>query len=1379
MNRLVLLLLSLLFCAASGLSAQVGIIVQTRTPMPSKISDWQRDRSLFQVILTNPAGGQEYRNARISFAIREFGSERLIAKSKDDSPFIPRFTIPAGASTTIRFGADIINEQATTIDRALQNTVSTTNSIPEGSYEFCVRLFDETGKELGATGEICRLFNVTIPDPPSLILPENASLVPHNTLPNFVWTGVQSAGNIIRYKIKVAPVYSGQNERFAIDYNPAMYEKITTATSIRYGQDGALFSMYPMAIGFAWQVQALNERNEPATRNDGKSEIFTFRFGVKKGTSDDTNSDTTSTGNDNGNGGGGIGGGSTTGGKDTSSTSGSTGGSTRFSVVKRIRVGEFTLALDQTQTCYGNCTLSGTGKIHVAILNDSIPVNYSGITVINKKGEFFANGVGNISSQLNSPKNLTFQALKLSISSMTWSLDKASLSGSLALNWAALLLGNGTSTVPVSDLEFAPNAIKTALLPIAWKQTGTDIGFGSCLSLVFDTLSFGVRLQFSEPTVQSTLSGAAVIPCLLSENQPVTGRFRLPVDRISSDNLLLTLTSVNMQDVRIGTLPLNLTTSTLLLDLSAEANFPAVSTSSSCFYNPSWSHPLWRGIIIPTAQVMLKMPSGSFTFESQNLLLEPISNELKLSVKGHDGKNKILKYGGFSILLDSLSLDLCQSTLQQLTAVGTLQLAASHPKEWKALDSIKIGLNSDATWNWHATMLSKSPISLSFGTTALIQLQNGAIGETAPDEGYLQWSKVQMMTPTVNPTGTAQFSVKLRASNGKFSDNIDYAALQLQPTLTVDNIPFTAKEAGFGIMDGKWWCGFSGGAILPDESGIQGVEVKHVRIVAGTPLTITSDATPVNLSVGSAMTFKGNLMYGDLPNAKSRGLHGELTANIHAFAGLTLPMHVTLGAHPESGLYWKANGGEILNEGIALTPEFHLLGGVVGAGWNVQITGYDSSAVDIDANGGALTIPNITPSKNSPLQLKAGLLFASSNHRLFRFAAGATLESTGAGTLGTVSNVSGTMSILPSLGLARGNVFGQFSMASKGEKTISLSGMARTWMMGTSFENCTLHTDFTASESKILIGNITKKWTALTLTARDGRTLAGNDIHGTITPEFENATLVITPTSMSFAKDVTGSVAVGGDYAVGTTASTTSGTVTMQSPICTKLTYSLAQSPAVMSMYGAMDRKNTASVWLDNFTAIGVTQPLSVLSRVKSAFALEYSFSAKEIAVRMDNSTTTLMLDAFAENGKQSSIKGMVSAECLGNSWQKELGNPTVLTCDDLQRVTAQTGQRISVSITGATCVLENTTKMILPKGMKINVQTTIRRKNAGGEISNDTKIVVVDLPSDLAPGNTFIIPQLPDLSLSSIDGIQIIIRPDNPTLVTQICTSSGSLSCP
>ena len=121
------------------------------------------------------------------------------------------------------------------------------------------------------------------------------------------------------------------------------------------------------------------------------------------------------------------------------------------------------------------------------------------------------------------------------------------------------------------------------------------------------------------------------------------------------------------------------------------------------------------------------------------------------------------------------------------------------------------------------------------------------------------------------------------------------------------------------------------------------------------------------------------------------------------------------------------------------------------------------------------------------------------------------------------------------------------------------------------------------------------------------------------------------------------------------------------------------------------------------------------------------------------------MFDAFAENGKAIIDKGHGFGGMSGNSWQKELGNPTVLHVRRSANVTAQTGQRISVSITGATCVLENTTqKLILPERESNAMQTTMDAKcrrwnfewyeNGGGGI--DVR--------PFAPGNTFIIPATP-----------------------------------
>ena len=272
-------------------------------------------------------------------------------------------------------------------------------------------------------------------------------------------------------------------------------------------------------------------------------------------------------------------------------------------------------------------------------------------------------------------------------------------------------------------------------------------------------------------------------------------------------------------------------------------------------------------------------------------------------------------------------------------------------------------------------------------------------------------------------------------------------------------------------MDGKWWCGFSGGAIMPDESGIQGVEVKHVRIVAGSPAFYYQRRDSVNLSVGSAMTFKGesdvrrSAKRRQIPRTP-RWTHSECT---HAFAGLPLPMHFTLGAQPESGLYWKASGGGSWMKELLSRLNFIFSAVSLAQAGILQITGYDCRRYWCQWRERS-RFP-ITQVKIRP-QLKAGLLFYLSNHRLFRFAATANLESTGAGTLGTVSDVSGTMSILPSRS-ARGNVFGQFSMATRKAKTISLSRHDTRVDDGNEFENQTSYC-FTASESKILIGNITK-----------------------------------------------------------------------------------------------------------------------------------------------------------------------------------------------------------------------------------------------------------------------------------------------------------------
>ena len=182
---------------------------------------------------------------RISICYREFGSERrLIAKSKDDSPFIP-----ASRSTRRRFDDHsgsvriLMNKPPSSTARFKTRSQRPMVFLREGDSA-CVSLM-RPAKNSARPAKSAVYSMWPDPDPPSpLVIFPKMPRSCHIILCQILYgTGVQSAGNIIRYKIRVAPMYSGQNERFCNWLQPAMYEKITTATSIRYGQDGALFSM--------------------------------------------------------------------------------------------------------------------------------------------------------------------------------------------------------------------------------------------------------------------------------------------------------------------------------------------------------------------------------------------------------------------------------------------------------------------------------------------------------------------------------------------------------------------------------------------------------------------------------------------------------------------------------------------------------------------------------------------------------------------------------------------------------------------------------------------------------------------------------------------------------------------------------------------------------------------------------------------------------------------------------------------------------------------------------------------------------------------------------------------------------------------------------
>lgn len=263
----------------SFIYSQVNLNVILRTPTPSSLSEWQTDPSIVQIVITNQST-QSYANSYISFSIIN-EQNVVVAQTNDNDPAIPRINIPQGPSTEIFNGPQVFNVNAVNFDPTIRNIAAITNSIPEGNYQFCVRLLDQAGNNLSSSGEVCTNFFVMIPDPPQLIAPIDNEVIT-NPFPNFIWTPVTNIppGTVINYKLKICPIFEGQTPRTAIESNPVLLEKNNLqTTSYIYLPSDLPFNYFANTTGFVWIVQAFNQFGLPATRNEGKSELGTFRFG--------------------------------------------------------------------------------------------------------------------------------------------------------------------------------------------------------------------------------------------------------------------------------------------------------------------------------------------------------------------------------------------------------------------------------------------------------------------------------------------------------------------------------------------------------------------------------------------------------------------------------------------------------------------------------------------------------------------------------------------------------------------------------------------------------------------------------------------------------------------------------------------------------------------------------------------------------------------------------------------------------------------------------------------------------------------------------------------------------------------------------------------
>lgn len=282
--------LMLLFCVQFA-QAQVTLTLNTPPQLPERVNDWERLNALFSVTVTN-TGTAPLNRLRIAATVTNVDNNTALFRTKND--LTRPFNAPPRVPQTLT-APQILPANSFEYDASVQTALIRTNTLPEGTYRLCVRVIDERGATLGM--EQCRTFNVVIPDPPSLISPQNgdslrrlAPSVPLNL--QFQWTQVFARfGQQSKYKLRVVPIFEGQQPRQALEGNPVLLEKIVPTSSYQWLPSDPRFDNYPNATGFVWQVQAIDPSDvslanvRSVGRNEGKSEIFVF--GLAKASNDD------------------------------------------------------------------------------------------------------------------------------------------------------------------------------------------------------------------------------------------------------------------------------------------------------------------------------------------------------------------------------------------------------------------------------------------------------------------------------------------------------------------------------------------------------------------------------------------------------------------------------------------------------------------------------------------------------------------------------------------------------------------------------------------------------------------------------------------------------------------------------------------------------------------------------------------------------------------------------------------------------------------------------------------------------------------------------------------------------------------------------------
>jgi|GEM_PF-3087458 len=858
--KLFAFLVGIFFCVYPFVGfAQLQVSVVLPMQMPAELSEWQTNPALVQIVITSLPGTPEFPSARCEFVLRNVDNQNAVVSTKTNHPSIPRFPIPAGPSTQIRFGRDIVQMNSLNINQEFQTNFLATNSLPEGNYEFCLEIYDDRSNQLiysSTLQGICSPFVVVVPDPPSLILPADEDVILSN-YPVFSWTPVMMGdGSIVRYNLKIVPLFEGQNARFALDYNEVIAEvKDLQSNSYMYSPTDRPFIHYPQAIGFAWQVQAVSLLGNPVTRNTGKSELFTFYL----------NKDTVTTpivDNDIGN-------------EEEIKEPEYIPNKKRS-----IQFGDFWVTLTNDIDC-NSCILNVDGFAFLPFLNDSVRVSLVNVPITNVDKPYYVALSGEASNNMLFSRKIK-NSISVELSSLKLTPSTASLNVLTAIQWQSFGWMNGENSTQSKEVSISPKGFQVGItLDVPWKRNGNQIGLNPLFEATIDSLY--TSLSFSKIEVDGSI--------VLCPSKTFSSSSQIEFDCVSSRidlsaNNASVLFERMTRPIKIVTPTSSLTSSEFAIDLS----------TSKALQNEK-SQNEWRGVQIydTKGSFLVKPPFASrfpMNIVSTNITITPTSNSF-VSTGRLNVDSLACSYGGFPLTATSGVINLEDNHTIGEPFKGSISvLPSSKPSNWSDLDAIPVDILLDQDLqiqlrvgkkNDNESIASLPLLFTGIDDTLTLKLAKGVINVQSETEATLT-----ILTPTVyNVTNnqllpldnlifiSSSFKIEQRPSSVNSASSSDLSLQGASLSVNSSEFVYTSPKEYSLILDGV----------------VKGIGKKMPEKLANVPFTqlklstispVTSKSVPFDFAFNSELRAlgKASIVQEQIGGKKFFGLKGNAQVSL-------------------------------------------------------------------------------------------------------------------------------------------------------------------------------------------------------------------------------------------------------------------------------------------------------------------------------------------------------------------------------------------------------------------------------------------------------------------------------------------------------------------